>query len=57
MVLRQLRSQLGRKVPALILSGDTSRTTRELMDHEGIILISKPADPIELLRAIQSLLG
>ncbi len=56
-VLRQLRSQLGRNVPALILSGDTSRTTRELTDHEGIILVSKPADPIELLRAIQTLLG
>ncbi|MBL8698114.1 MAG: PAS domain S-box protein [Alphaproteobacteria bacterium] len=56
-VLRQIRAVLGRPVPALMLSGDTSRIMREITQQEGIRLLNKPADPVEFLAEIRNLLG
>jgi two-component system, sensor histidine kinase len=55
-VLRRLRAKLGIQVPALMLSGDTSQIMRQITDQEGIRLLNKPADPVEFLAEIRSLL-
>lgn len=52
--LAQLRAVVGRALPAIVLTGDTSGgKLRELADHEGILVLNKPVKPRELELALE----
>lgn len=53
----QVRAFLGRQVPVLILTGDTSTTTSDDAARHGCVLIKKPVDADEVTRSILKLLA
>lgn len=54
-VVARLREQLGSQVPALIISGDTSPETRNLISDNGLSLLLKPVRPWKLRQGICAL--
>lgn len=54
-LLASLRGRLGQALPAIILSGDISTDTLARIAHADCLQLSKPADPQDLLQAIESL--
>ena len=55
-VVRAVRERLGRDVPALMLSGDSSAGARSAAGVAGLSMLLKPVDPAELLARIHELL-
>ncbi len=49
----RLFQHLGRKLPVIILTGDTSPERLREASASGYMLLHKPIDPSELLQAIQ----
>jgi two-component system CheB/CheR fusion protein len=56
-VLQQLRTQKGRDVPAILLSGDLQSVTRVKTSIPHCRFLSKPVDTKALLSAIAELSG
>jgi two-component system CheB/CheR fusion protein len=56
-VVRVVRERLGRDVPALMLSGDSSAGARAAAGVAGLSLLLKPVDPVELLARIREALA
>jgi DNA-binding response OmpR family regulator len=52
-----VRAALGRDIPALVLTGDTSPSAQAAARGAGIGLLLKPVDPEELLDRIRALLA
>ena len=55
-VTKQLRSILGRQVPAIVLTGDISAETLQVLSDEDCLHMPKPVSLGELLEAIQFVL-
>jgi FixJ family two-component response regulator/signal transduction histidine kinase len=55
-VVRDIRSVLGRPVPAIILTGDITANTLRLLSAEDCLYMPKPVSLSDLLKAIQLLL-
>ncbi|WP_313664632.1 response regulator [Shinella sp.] len=55
-VVRDIRSALGRHVPAIILTGDITANTLRLLPAEDCLYMPKPVSLSDLLKAIQLLL-
>lgn len=55
--IREIRAHLGREVPALILSGDTSPTRLKEVTASGHRLLHKPLDAVRLEEEIEALLA
>jgi len=51
-LIRDVRSRFNATIPALIVSGDTSRIIKEARNLANCELLSKPVDPDQLLQAI-----
>lgn len=51
-LIAEIRAHFDRVIPALIVSGDTSRIVAEAKDVRNCELMSKPVDPDHLLQAI-----
>ena len=51
--LQGLRAAVGRQLPALMLSGDSSEAARATARVEGVCLLLKPVDPDELLAELR----
>lgn len=47
-VIRQLRAQAGREVPACVISGDTQSLVSQQVRDAGLVLLSKPVRPAKL---------
>jgi signal transduction histidine kinase len=56
-VVDGVRAALGRDIPALVLTGDTSPSAQAAARGAGIGLLLKPVDPEELLDRIRALLA
>lgn len=56
-VIIAVREVLGRNIPAILVTGDTSSAIRKLPRDVGLRLASKPIDADELLVLIHDLLG
>ncbi len=54
--ISRLRRQLGRDLPALILTGDTAIGTRERIAASGLPMLEKPASALRLRSALTRLL-
>ncbi|MCS6948325.1 MAG: response regulator, partial [Steroidobacteraceae bacterium] len=52
-IVRELRLALGRAVPAIFVSGDTSSVSGNACALEHATIMSKPVDPELLLRAVR----
>jgi signal transduction histidine kinase len=50
--IRSVRTVLGKKLIALLLTGDTSSRTKQIAREDQVRFISKPVDPDELLRLV-----
>jgi signal transduction histidine kinase len=55
-VIAGVRQALGREVPAIVITGDTSSTIREERSVARVHLVSKPMDAEQLLRLLKTLL-
>jgi len=55
-IIRQARSTTNRQIPAILLTGDTSKNTEEL-DREGIVVLIKPVETEKLISTIKRLLA
>jgi CheY-like chemotaxis protein len=55
-VVQQVRQSIGRDVPALVLSGDSSPAAQAAVRVAGMGLLLKPIDPQDLLEQIRRLL-
>jgi two-component system CheB/CheR fusion protein len=55
-VVQRVRQSIGRDVPALVLSGDTSPAAQAAVSVAGMGLLLKPIDPQDLLEQIRRLL-
>lgn len=55
-VIEAVRAAVGRDLPAVVITGDTSSTVRELRKDDRVQLVSKPIDADRLLALLQSLL-
>jgi DNA-binding response OmpR family regulator len=51
-----LRQRFGAAIPALIVSGDVSRQTRERIEARGLPMLEKPVAPARLRAAATRLL-
>ena len=55
-VVSRLRKRLGRDVPALVMTGDVSVTTREHIAQAGLPMLEKPISALRLRSALTRLL-
>jgi two-component system, sensor histidine kinase len=55
-VIAGIRDQLGRNIPAILVTGDTSTALRKLPSDRQLRLASKPIDAEELLTLMSELL-
>jgi PAS domain S-box-containing protein len=55
-VIRAVREIVGRDLPAVVITGDTSSTVRDLRKDDRVHLASKPIDANQLLALLRSLL-
>ena len=55
-LIAAVREIAGRKVKAVLLTGDTSARIRDQRPDDGVHLVSKPIDPDQLLALMKSLL-
>jgi hypothetical protein len=51
------RQALGRELPAILITGDTSSTIREERPDARVHLVSKPIDADQLLGLLKTLLS
>jgi len=56
-VIAAVRAALGRDVPAVLITGDTSSTMRHMYPDEHVHLASKPIDAEQLLGLLRTLLS
>jgi two-component system CheB/CheR fusion protein len=56
-VIEEVRAKLGRKIPAIILTGDISTETLTDVADAGCRQLNKPVKPSDLTQAIQDLLA
>jgi PAS domain S-box-containing protein len=56
-VIDAVRGKLGRELPAILITGDTSSAVRELRGDGSLRTASKPINPDELLNLMRSLTG
>ena len=56
-VIAGVRETLGREVPAIVITGDTSSTIREERPGGRVHLVSKPMDAEQLLGLLKTLLS
>lgn len=54
-VVRRLRSQLGRQVPAFLVTGDTDPEVLHAAGEAGLVLLYKPVRPARLRAVVQRL--
>jgi PAS domain S-box-containing protein len=55
-VIAAIREQVGRPVPAVLVTGDTSSAIRELQQHDNLRVISKPINADDLIGLMRELL-
>jgi len=55
--ISRLRQQIGRPVPALLISGDTHPELPVALQHKGFVLLHKPVKPSSLRKYISQLVG
>ena len=55
-VIAAVRAIVGRELPAVVITGDTSSTVRDLRKDDRVHLVSKPIDANHLLALLKSLL-
>ncbi|MCK6369841.1 MAG: response regulator, partial [Gammaproteobacteria bacterium] len=56
-VITTLRRLAGQELPAILISGDTSSSARDIARDSRLRLLSKPVDVDQLLAAMQELLA
>jgi two-component system, sensor histidine kinase len=54
-VIAAVREQLGRELPAILITGDTSSAMRELRGDDALRTASKPINPDELMNLVREL--
>jgi len=55
-VIAAVRAAVGRELPTVLISGDTSSTVRDLKADDRVHLVSKPIDAEQLLALLKTLL-
>ncbi|MCW8836818.1 MAG: ATP-binding protein [Rhodospirillales bacterium] len=56
-MIEKIRRSTGRKIPSLLITGDTSGESLKIIEKSGIRSLHKPVAPDTLRKAIDSLLG
>ncbi len=56
-VIEAVHKQLGKRVPAVLMTGDTSTAVRDLTRDDRLRTASKPINPDELLGLLRDLLA
>jgi two-component system, sensor histidine kinase len=56
-VIAAVRAALGRDLPTVLISGDTSSTVRDLKPDDSVHVVSKPVDAEQLLSLLKTLLS
>jgi two-component system, sensor histidine kinase len=56
-VIRKLRAHIGIGLPALVITGDTSKTALQAASKEGLAILHKPVRPLLLRQTLSDLIG